>query len=127
MRLLPSGISFGTAATLALTTLCFLVDDVLGRPSPEPKSAWVRNKSHGRKVLSDILRGKRDLQRSVVRSWNESATCAELSATAVTAPKDNLWSELDDTDAAAIVAWLFAQPEFNLTVSDNATEWDNTV
>ncbi len=39
----------------------------------------------------------------------------------------NVWGELADRDAADVVGFLFAQPELNLTASENATEWDNTL
>ncbi|GAB1317381.1 Amine oxidase [Madurella fahalii] len=43
------------------------------------------------------------------------------------APKANVWGELADYEAAAVVRWLFAQEDLNLTISEDATEWDNTM
>lgn len=121
------GLSSGKAAFLALSTLGFIAQDVLARPSPEPKSSssWIR-KSHGRKAISNTLKGKRDVRLSNLKKRNETL-CAAASATEITAPKENIWDELDASDAVAVVAWLFAQPEFNLTVSEDAGEWDNTM
>ncbi|KAG8156734.1 hypothetical protein KVR01_013339 [Diaporthe batatas] len=115
------------ALTFYLGTFGLLSESVLARPSPEPKASWVR-KGHGRKALSDVLKGKRDnLRRSVQSPSNETGSCAGSLAAPISAPKVNVWAELEDTDAAAVVAWLFNQPEFNLTTAENATEWDNTV
>lgn len=63
----------------------------------------------------------------MIVSRNESTSCAGTLPAEITAPKENVWSEMADTDAAAVAAWLFAQPEFNLTVTENATAWDNSV
>lgn len=110
-----------------LITLASIGEHVLARPSPEPKASWIR-KGQGRKAISDVLRGKRDnLRRSTTSSTNETESCAGALAAQISAPKVNVWAELEESDAAAVVAWLFSQPELNLTVTENATEWDNTV
>jgi primary-amine oxidase len=115
------------ALTLSLITFASITEDVLARPSPEPKASWVR-KGHGRKAISDVLKGKRDnLRRSVPSPSNGTESCVGTPAAQISAPKVNVWAELEDTDAAAVVAWLFSQPEFNLTTTENSTEWDNTV
>lgn len=114
------------ALSVYLITLASITETVFARPSPEPKASWVR-KGHGRKAISDVLKGKRDLRRSTSSSSNETASCGGTVAAQVSAPKVNVWAELEDTDAAAVVKWLFSQAEFNLTTTDNATEWDNSV
>lgn len=115
------------ALSVYLVTLASITQHVLARPSPEPKASWVR-KGQGRKAISDVLRGKRDhLRRSVPSPANETESCVGTPAAQLSAPKVNVWDELEETDAAAVVAWLFSQPEFNLTTTENATEWDNTV
>lgn len=121
---LSSSLSTASAATLSLATLGLLVQDCLARPSPEPKASWVR-KGHGRKAISNILKGKRD-NRLAQRTAN-TTSCAGTAAVEITAPKSNIWDQLDDIEAAGVVSWLFAQPEFNLTVSENATAWSNSV
>ena len=119
MKLL-SGASAGAIAACALLFGSFVQDVVA---SPEPKSAWVR-KGKGRKAMLDVIRGKSEQKRS---NNEPRASCPDTEATAVTAPKSNVWGELNDKDAAAVVAWLFGQSELNLTVTENATAWDNTV
>lgn len=51
------------------------------------------------------------------------------SAEFVKAPKDNVRAGLTDEEAAEVVAWLLEQPELelNLTISEEAGEWDNSV
>lgn len=121
---LSLGFSAPGALSVYLVTLASV--GALARPSPEPKSAWVR-KGHGRKAISDVLKGKRDLRRSTSTPLNTTASCAGALAAEVSAPKVNVWAEIEGTDAAAVVSWLFSQPEFNLTTTENATEWDNSV
>lgn len=112
---------------LTLATFTLLAQNVSGRSSPEPKASWVQ-KAHGRKAISNVLKGKRDVRINTVVARNETAaSCAGTSAIKITAPKQNIWDQLEDVDAAGVVAWLFAQPEFNLTVAENATAWDNSV
>jgi primary-amine oxidase len=57
----------------------------------------------------------------------ETVACAEALATPIKAPKPNIWGQLTGDEAASVIAWLFAQKELNLTVSENATSWDNSV
>ncbi|PNS15337.1 Copper amine oxidase 1 [Sphaceloma murrayae] len=45
----------------------------------------------------------------------------------ITAPADNVWVGLRDDEAASVASWLFAQPELNLTATEDAGEWDNSV
>lgn len=115
------------ALSICLITLASITELALARPSPEPKAAWVR-KGHGRKAISDVLKGKRDhLRRSSPSPPNQTESCVGTQAAQLSAPKVNVWAGLEDSDAAAVVAWLFSQPEFNLTTTENATEWDNSV
>lgn len=118
----------GSSVALALATGALLAQSASGLPSPEPKASWVR-KGHGRKAISDVLKGKRDARLNAVLPRNETtlSSCAGTAAVEITAPKQNIWDQLEDVDAAGVVAWLFEQPEFNLTVSENATAWDNSV
>lgn len=126
MRLFDQ-VSAPSAVALSLISLCLLVNNVSARPSPEPKASWVR-KGSGRKAISNMLKGKRDSRLSALYPRNETQqSCAGTGAVSITAPKQNIWDQLADTEAAGVVAWLFAQPEFNLTVAENATAWDNSV
>lgn len=99
---------------------------------PQPKSTWV-HKGPARKKMAQNL--KRSLETSMgikagtYRRADEDnlPSCKDSAATTITAPKANIWSALTETEAAGLVAWMFDQPELNLTVSDNATSWDNTM
>ncbi|PSR81301.1 copper amine oxidase [Coniella lustricola] len=123
----PEQLPLSSAVTVSLAVLGLLADNVSARPSPEPKASWVR-KGSGRKAISNTLKGKRDARISTLSPRNETqASCFDTSAVAITAPKLNVWDQLQDAEAAGVVAWLFAQPEFNLTVAENATAWDNSV
>jgi len=73
--------------------------------------------------MMDMLAGRAVRTRSDL----PRASCPETAAKSITAPKQNVWGEITDVDAAAVVAFLFAQPALNLTVSDNATGWDNSL
>lgn len=117
-----------SSIVLALATGAFLVQSASSRPSPDPKTSRLQ-KGFGRKAISNVLKGKRDARLNTVQPRNGTlpTSCAGTGATEITAPKENVWNTLDDVDAASVVSWLFAQPEFNLTVSENATSWDNTV
>jgi primary-amine oxidase len=61
------------------------------------------------------------------RPRSTEPSCVETLATNIAAPKTNIWGELSHVEAAAVVQWLFAQPELNLTVTEKATAWDNTM
>jgi primary-amine oxidase len=63
----------------------------------------------------------------VRRDANETASCTETAATAIKAPKPNIWGPLTNDEAASVVAWLFAQEDLNLTISEDAGSWDNTM
>jgi primary-amine oxidase len=114
-----SHLSTGAIASCVLA-LGLLAQDVLA--SPQPKSSWVRN-GRGRKAMADMINGKAKAKRLNM----PRTTCPEVAATEVTAPKTNVWGGLTDVEAASVASWLFAQSDLNLTVSENATEWDNTV
>lgn len=114
------------AVSLLVLVSCFSTD-VLGRPGPDPKSEWVRN-ARSRKGLNKNLK-RWDNETTSTISYTPTATpaCANAYASEIAAPNENVWGGLTDSEAASVVQWLFAQPELNLTVTANATEWDNTV
>lgn len=58
------------------------------------------------------------------RSINETESPCDI-AYPVVAPKENPWGGLTDVEAAGVASWLFSQTELNLTVSEEAGEWDN--
>lgn len=57
----------------------------------------------------------------------DEASCLDKGPPAIAAPFENVWDELANDEAAGVVQWLFQQPELNLTVSDEAGEWDNAI
>lgn len=92
-----------------LLTSCYAI--------PHPKAAWVRG-ARSRLAKNSHIVAKRYL--------NES-TCAQIGPKAVQPAKDNIWAGLTDDEAAGVTQWLFHQQDLNLTLSDAAGEWDNTV
>jgi primary-amine oxidase len=108
---IPSTVGLVSSSLL----LCSLISDVLAQPSPDPKINWARK-----------TRGRKHFPRDTYVQTG-STECVDSNATRITAPHENVWGELDDTEAAAVVQWLFRQSELNLTVSDQAGNWDNTI
>ena len=107
------------SGSLLLAGFIFCADNALSAPSPDPKATWVRQ-GRARKAASKSKIGKR---------WaNEtSSACPDTTYTKTSAPKANVWGGLTDVEAASVTRWLFDQSEFNLTVSEDAGEWDNTM
>jgi primary-amine oxidase len=105
-----------------LPTVLFslLTQDVLAR-----SFAHKGGKGRGKKLIHDALR--RSAEGRVSRDVNETVACAEALATPIKAPKSNIWGQLTDDEAASVVAWLFAQKDLNLTISEDAGAWDNSV
>lgn len=60
------------------------------------------------------------------RQTASNACNANLNNT-VTAPKLNVFRDLSPPEVAGVAQWLFAQKDLNLTTSEGAGEWDNTV
>ena len=63
-------------------------------------------------------------------SWNTTTAlkqCQNNGAKLISAPHPNVWEGLTDSEAASVVSWLFNQTELNLTTTDDATAWDNTM
>lgn len=110
---------------------------VLARPSPHPKAPWVKSylaEKAKKTLLKSGFHGRRwenstyttsTVSSSLPSSTGYVPTCAD--ANAITAPKENVWGGLTDVEAAGVTAWLFAQAELNLTISEDAGEWDNVM
>jgi primary-amine oxidase len=113
------------ATALLLSSL--LSNLALARPSPEPKSSWARKKKLANNIKRAAGQPPLSQPQPLWRRDNETVACAEALATTITAPYTNVWGELTDAEAASVVSWLFAQPELNLTTTENSTAWDNTV
>ena len=85
-----------------------------------PKSSWVRQ--GGRRPKNSVNPAAESGRNLQTRS-----ACIDANATTVKAPFQNVWNELSNEEAAGVVKWLFQHPEFNLTMSDEAGEWDNAI
>ncbi|KAK0625529.1 copper amine oxidase [Bombardia bombarda] len=99
--------------------LSSLAHDVLARPSPEPK---LRKGGPGKKKMAHNIKRAIEGERRAVET-----SCAETLLTTTTAPKPNPWAQLKDFETASVVEWLFAQEDLNLTISEDAGAWDNTI
>lgn len=96
---------------------------VLARPSPQPKSAWVRQ-GKGRKHMMDTIVGRSTPR----RSCGEGACTDDAAAKSASSPKENVWDGLTGPEAASVTEWLFKQPELNLTTTEESIgDWDNTM
>ncbi|KAK4540507.1 hypothetical protein LTR36_009145 [Oleoguttula mirabilis] len=91
-----------------------------GLAAPQPKAAWVRG-ARQRLAKSSKWNSKRQYTQA-----NGSA-CIETAPSGFKAPKDNIWSGLTNWEAASVTKWLFEQTELNLTLSDDAGDWDNSI
>jgi primary-amine oxidase len=112
-------------ATSALL-LGSLAQGVLAAPSP--KVDWVRKGPGGaggyfKKKVHDQIRRAIDGGKRAA----ELESCTETTMIKITAPKPNPWAPLTNDETAVVVEWLFAQTDLNLTVSENATSWDNSM
>ncbi|KAI5363237.1 putative copper amine oxidase [Septoria linicola] len=87
---------------------------------PKPKAPWVQA-ARSRLVKSTSART------NISKRWSNSSICTESGPAAISAPKTNIWAGLTDDEAASVTYWLFHQTDLNLTTSDVAGEWDNTV
>ncbi|KAJ2906807.1 hypothetical protein MKZ38_010798 [Zalerion maritima] len=110
---------------LALGILSF--SDFLTPALALPKTLWAqqRAKSHGKKVFASAINKR--YTNDTTDDANDPEDCYVKTAADIAAPKDNIWAGLTDGEAASVTAWLFAQPELNLTTSGEAGEWDNTI
>lgn len=110
------------SSRLLLAASIFCAHGALSAPDPDPKAAWVRQ-GRARKAASKIGRrwSNETLLPPVVNSCSDSDYLKTL------APKANVWGGLTDVEAASVTQWLFTQSELNLTVSDDAGEWDNSM
>ncbi|KAF9886523.1 hypothetical protein FE257_011430 [Aspergillus nanangensis] len=110
-------ISILNPGVASLLLLGSLVGDVLARPRLD--NAELVRRGRGRKGLMRSLEG---------RSHPKHAkTCDDTPAKAVDAPKENAWHGLSGDETASVVQWLFHQKDLNLTTTDDAGEWDNTI
>lgn len=122
---LPVFSSPGAMAAVLFAVL--LADLISARPSPEPKVParvqWSHNrgKEVARNALRQVLDGR------TYTNATAAIACSTSQAISITAPLDNVWAGLSDAEAVSVVAWLFGQESLNLTETEDAGEWDNTV
>jgi primary-amine oxidase len=116
-----------SSVSLLLAGFIFCAGTTLSAPSPDPKSPWVRQ-GRARKAASQASKSKIG-KRFTNETSSEPAlgSCPDSTYTKTSAPKTNVWGSLTDIEAVSVTRWLFDQPEFNLTVSEDAGEWDNTM
>jgi primary-amine oxidase len=117
-------INMRLSVSLLLAGSIFCADNALSAPNPDPKATWVRQ-GRARKAASKTKIGKRWTNET--SSEPALGSCPDSTYTKTSAPKANVWGSLTDIEAVSVTRWLFDQPEFNLTVSDEAGEWDNTM
>jgi primary-amine oxidase len=86
-----------------------------------PKAPWVEQyaRTRGRKHFTSSV-AKRNVT-------EDPPDCVIQNAQIIQAPKVNIWGGLTGPEASGVVSWLFAQPELNLTESEKAGNWDNTM
>ena len=87
------------------------------RPDPKSSSTWMR-KAHQRNSAR--------LQPRYINDTTE-AICEDTSIVPIGAPYENVWAGLTDYEAATVTKFIFQQPALNLTPSENATSWENTI
>lgn len=121
MRLLYQSQSQGLGLYFTLL-ICSLVQGVFSKPQPDAKSAWVRTRS--KKIL---LKNTQRWSNGTFTSSATNAGCTDSGPSIISAPKENIWAGLTDIEAAGVTSWLFTPPALNLTLSDDAGSWDNSV
>lgn len=100
-------------------TVALLVSNAAALPGTKWAPAAQRAKAQGRKAL-----GASFDKRAMHQPRSE---CQMTNATQIKAPKSNIWADLSKTETASVVKWLFGQSDLNLTVTDEAGPWDNTL
>lgn len=85
------------------------------------QAPWAKQRArvHGRKALGASI------DKRTTRHHKEE--CEIKNATDIQAPKLNVWADLTEPEVASVLKWLFGQPDLNLTVTEEAGSWDNTV
>ncbi|TKA83156.1 hypothetical protein B0A55_00722 [Friedmanniomyces simplex] len=103
--------------SLGLLALGLLLLADSGQSAPQPKAAWMRG-ARTRLAKSSKWNSNR---------WANGSACVETAPSDFQAPKENVWSGLTNWEAASVTRWLFGQAELNLTRSEDAGNWDNSI
>lgn len=108
------------ATVFKLLAAAVLASELLPAATALPKTPWARQRvqSHSRRLLGASLDK---------RGEEPKEDCMVKSALDIDAPKENIWGGLSQAEAAGVAAWLFAQGDLNLTASEDAGSWDNTL
>jgi primary-amine oxidase len=111
---------FTVSSLPSLAVILLLLDGFATLVAGLPKAQWAkqRAKGHARRALAAAMEK---------RQYANTSLCVIEEALKTTAPKENVWGSLSDEEASSIVHWLFAQSDLNLTVMEDAGNWDNTL
>ncbi|KAL1876689.1 hypothetical protein Plec18167_005097 [Paecilomyces lecythidis] len=107
---------------MKLTTLCLLISTTLFSSAvalPQPKAPWVKRPGH--------YPGASKGQVKRAYTGTNTSTCPVDEKILIKAPKKNIFMGLEDSEAAAVTAFLHKQDNLNLTAVENATSWDNVI
>ncbi|KAL5051698.1 hypothetical protein BDW71DRAFT_202849 [Aspergillus fruticulosus] len=114
---------------IALLLIGSLAGDVLATKL-DPSRDLVRQKSRGRKnqLRSFVGRSNQHItHQAKAYACQYASPCQDTPPQKINAPKENVWYGLTDDETANVAKWLFGRPELNLTSTENAGEWDNTI
>ncbi|KAL4749209.1 hypothetical protein BDW72DRAFT_195030 [Aspergillus terricola var. indicus] len=114
---------------IALLLVGSLAGDVVATKL-DPSRDLVRQKSRGRKnqMRSLVGRSYQHITHQSRAYANQYASpCQATPPQEINAPKENVWYGLTDDETADVAKWLFGRPELNLTSTEDAGEWDNTI
>jgi primary-amine oxidase len=125
---LPFSLSGGITSLLLIGSLA---SDVLANKLDKSAQA-VRQKNRGRRALMRSLESRsnqhpNDRWDGKPPTGESASTCEDTPPQEINAPKENVWYGLTDDETADVARWLFGRPELNLTTSEIAGEWDNTM
>lgn len=101
---------------MKLTTLCLLISTTLFSSAvalPQPKAPWVKRPGH--------YPGASKGQVKRAYTGTNTSTCPVDEKILIKAPKKNIFMGLEDSEAAAVTAFLHKQASLNLTAVENAT------
>lgn len=123
--------------SMPVTAWSYLVLLLPGLVSSAPSSASVNPRTwRPRKAMNTQAKRQWSNETYTSTSWSNgtytptspsSQSCAAPGSQAIDAPYTNVWGGLTGEETASIAAWLFSQPQFNLTVTEEAGDWDNSL
>ncbi|KLU86645.1 hypothetical protein MAPG_05657 [Magnaporthiopsis poae ATCC 64411] len=104
---------------------CLVVQVVYARPSGGRGHAA----SHGRRLRRGQPRPQPRTKSGdhAHHEPRQEGTCGSSPPASIKAPKRNLWGQLNEKEVGSVVDWLFQQRGLNLTHTEDAGDWDNTI